>query len=166
MKSSTLRCSLGSIHWSGLKVPSVPSPRGIWPAILHGRSETSNFSTRLIPLLQASKRCHVSSTPHASGVSMPRPVTTTRLMHGTPSERRADRRSRYICSRKSGINAACDICAVTHASCRARPHRSSALRVFFQKFDGVAYCEDGFGGVVRYFATKLLLEGHDELDGI
>jgi hypothetical protein len=29
MKSSTLRCSFGSIQSSGLKLPSLPSPRGI-----------------------------------------------------------------------------------------------------------------------------------------
>ena len=44
MKSSTLRWSFGSIHWSGLKVPSVPSPRGITQAIWLARSETSKVS--------------------------------------------------------------------------------------------------------------------------
>ncbi len=37
MKSSTLRWSFGSIHWSGLKVPSLPSPRGTAQAIWLGK---------------------------------------------------------------------------------------------------------------------------------
>src|SRR6266849_5963718 len=41
MKSSTLRWSFGSIHWSGLKLPSEPSPRGITQAIRLERSATS-----------------------------------------------------------------------------------------------------------------------------
>ena len=44
MKSSTLRCSLGSIQSSGWNASSAP-PRGTCPAIWHGRSETSKFST-------------------------------------------------------------------------------------------------------------------------
>src|SRR5882757_6437273 len=77
MKSSTRRCSLGSTHWSGLKVPSEPSPRGTWHAILVGRSSTRNLVMGLAPDCPASRRDQVSSTPQASGVTRPRPVTTT-----------------------------------------------------------------------------------------
>src|SRR5690349_2469707 len=77
MKSSMRRCSLASTHWSGLKVPLVPSPRGTWQAILVGRSSTLNRVMGLAPECPANRRDQVSSTPQASGVTRPRPVTTT-----------------------------------------------------------------------------------------
>src|SRR5471032_3377527 len=77
MKSSMRLCSLASTHWSGLKLPSEPSPRGTWQAILVGRSSTLNLVMALAPDCPASRRDQVSSTPQASGVTRPRPVTTT-----------------------------------------------------------------------------------------
>src|ERR1700730_1718535 len=77
MKSSMRLCSLASTHWSGLKLPSEPSPRGTWQAILVGRSSTRNLVMALAPDCPASRRDQVSSTPQASGVTRPRPVTTT-----------------------------------------------------------------------------------------
>src|SRR3954466_12143142 len=77
MKSSMRLCSLASTHWSGLNVPSEPSPRGTWQAILVARSSTLNLVMALAPDCPASRRDQVSSTPHASGVTRPRPVTTT-----------------------------------------------------------------------------------------
>src|SRR5271157_4003308 len=79
MKSSTRRCSFGSIQSSGLN-PSGTFPRGTCAAIWQGRSETLKFSTRAAPDSLARSRRHVASTPQAIGVTMPRPVTTTRLM--------------------------------------------------------------------------------------
>ncbi len=80
MKSSTLRWSFGSIHWSGLKVAFDPSPRGIMQAIWQVKSDASKVSIFLAPLLPARIRVQVGSTPQPSGVTMPSPVTTTRLM--------------------------------------------------------------------------------------
>ena len=37
MKSSTLRCSFGSIHSSGLNLPSAQSPRGMLAGDLAGK---------------------------------------------------------------------------------------------------------------------------------
>src|SRR5215469_425775 len=51
-------------------------------------SETSNFSMRLMPLSPDSNRRHVCSVPHASGVTSPSPVTTTRLIADTPGQAR------------------------------------------------------------------------------
>ena len=45
-----------------------------------GRSETLKFSTLAAPDLLAMSRRHVGSTPQANGLTMPRPVTTTRFM--------------------------------------------------------------------------------------
>src|SRR5215471_2453816 len=45
-------------------------------------SETSKCSILLAPLSPASNRFQVGSTPHPSGVSIPKPVTTTRLILG------------------------------------------------------------------------------------
>src|SRR3954452_10022561 len=95
MKSSTLRWSFGSIHWSGLKVPSLPSPRGMMQAIRLVRSETSNVSILRAPLWPSRIRAQLGSTPQPSGVTMPSPVTTTRLICKTPARnRRAITRNR------------------------------------------------------------------------
>src|SRR5260370_1360294 len=49
------------------------------------RSETSNVSTFFAPLSLLRIRFQVGSTPQPSGDTMPRPVTTTRLISGTPA---------------------------------------------------------------------------------
>src|ERR1051326_8063057 len=49
-------------------------------AILHGRSETSKLSTLLAPLSPARRRRQLVSTPQPSGVTIPTPVMTTRLI--------------------------------------------------------------------------------------
>src|SRR5215470_11924504 len=53
-------------------------------AIRAGRSDTSKVSTLRAPLSPASNRFQVTSTPQPSGVTIPKPVTTTRLM-GPPA---------------------------------------------------------------------------------
>ena len=78
MKSSTLRCSLGSIQSSGLNLPSAWGPRGTKQPIWQVRSATSNSSMRRAPLLPASSRDQLGSTPDPSGVTRPSPVMTTR----------------------------------------------------------------------------------------
>src|SRR5436190_21191963 len=80
MKGSTLRLSFGSIHSSGSYLPSAFLPRGMTQAIWLARSSTGNSLTRMAPLLPASRFDQLVSTPQPSGVTMPRPVTTTRLM--------------------------------------------------------------------------------------
>src|SRR5580692_2309500 len=154
MKSSTLRWSFGSIHWSGLKVPSVPSPRGITQAMRLVRSETSNVSILRAPLSLLRIRFHVGSTPQPSGVTMPRPVTTTRLISSTPA-----RQSRPITRNRWTV--------------RPRPfrlhwlrERASAFRVLFEKFCGVADGQNRFRGIVRDFATEFFFKRHHQLDGI
>jgi len=52
-------------------------------AILAEMSDTSKVSTFLAPLSPLSRRAQVGSTPQASGVSIPIPVTTTRLITGS-----------------------------------------------------------------------------------
>ncbi len=51
-------------------------------AIRHGRSSTLICSIRLAPERPASSRSHVASRPHASGVTRPAPVMTTRRFMG------------------------------------------------------------------------------------
>src|SRR3982074_2863482 len=154
MKSSTLRWSLCSIHWSGLKEPLLPSPRGTTQAIRLVRSETSNVSIFLAPLSLLRMRFQVGSTPQPSGDTMPRPVTTTRLISSTPAHE-----SRPI-PRNRG--------AVRPRPVRLRQHRAgaSAFRVFFKKFCGVAYGQNRFRGIVGNFATEFFFKRHHELDGI
>src|SRR3984885_2525020 len=154
MKSSTLRWSFGSIHWSGLNVLSVPSPLGITQAIRLVRSETSNVSIFLAPLSLLRMRFQVGSTPQPSGDTMPRPVTTTRLISSTPAQdSRPTTRSRWT-ARPRPV--------------RLRQHRAraSAFRVLFEKFCGVADGQDRFRGVVGNFATEFFFKRHHQLDGI
>src|SRR5579872_1167022 len=82
MNSSILRCSLGATQSSALKRPSPPVPFGTWPAIFAGRSETSKLVMPRTPDSPAIRRFHTVSTPTPSGVTRPRPVTTTRLDDG------------------------------------------------------------------------------------
>src|SRR6185437_1000229 len=89
MNSSIRRCSLGSTHWSALKVPSVPSPLRTWQAILVARSSVRNLVMALAPDCPARRRAQVSSTPQASGVTRPRPVTTTLRIPLKTFERRS-----------------------------------------------------------------------------
>src|SRR5882762_4476750 len=154
MKSSTLRWSFGSIHWSGLKVPPVPSPRGITQAIRLVRSETSNVSIFRAPLSLLRMRFHVVSTPQPSGDTMPRPVTTTRLISSTPAhDWRPTTRNRWTARPRPG---------------RLRQHRAgaSAFRVLFKKFCGVADGQNRLRRVVGNFATEFFFKRHHELDGI
>src|SRR5580704_2911025 len=87
MKSSTLRWSFGSIHWSGLKVLALPSPRGTTQAIRLVRSETSNVSIFLAPLSLLRIRFQVGSTPQPRGDTMPRPVRLCQYRAGASALR-------------------------------------------------------------------------------
>src|SRR5258708_7583920 len=154
MKSSTLRWSFGSIHWLGSNVPSVPSPRGITQAIWLVRSETSNVSIFLAPLSLLRIRFQVGSTPQPSGDTMPRPVTTTRLISSTPAHNsRPTTRNRWT-ARPRPV--------------RLRQHRAgaSAFCVLFEKFCGVADRQNRFRGIVGNFATEFFFKRHHQLDGI
>src|SRR6185369_12528 len=53
----------------------------------------------------------------------------------------------------------------TRANNRMKPE-GSALRVLLKEFDRIAHGQNGLSCVVGYFATELLLESHDELDGV
>src|SRR5580704_2871888 len=154
MKSSTLRWSFGSIHWSGLKVPSLPSPRGITQAMRLVRSETSKVSIFRAPLSLLRMRFQVGSTPQPSGDTMPRPVTTLRLISSTPApDSRPTTRSRWTARPRP-------------VRLRQYRARASAFRVLFEKFCGVAHGQDGFRGVVGNFATELFFKRHHQLDRI
>src|ERR1700704_5291616 len=152
MKSSTLRWSFGSIHWSGLKEPSLPSPRGITQAIRLVRSDTSNVSIFLAPLSLLRIRFQVVSTPQPSGDTMPRPVTTTRLISSTPAH---DSRPTTKWTARPG--------PVRRCLCRAG---ASALRVFFEEFCGVADGQNRLRGIIRNFASEFFFKRHHKLDGI
>src|ERR1700736_5562991 len=143
MKSSTLRWSFGSIHWSGLNVPPLPSPRGITQATRLVRSETSNVSIFLAPLSLLRMRFQVDSTPQPSGDTMPRPVTTTPLISSTPPhDSRLTTRNRWTVYPRP----------VRFCQYRAG---ASALRVLFKEFRGVADGQNRLRGVVGNFATDL-----------
>src|SRR3954453_16496499 len=111
-------------------------------AILLVRSETSKPSIFLAPLSLLRMRVQLGSTPQPSGDTMPRPVTTTRLISSTPA-----RSSRSITRSRWTV--------------RPRPARlhwhhagASAFRVLFEEFGGVANGQNGFRGIVGDFATE------------
>src|SRR5262245_31392570 len=119
-------------------------------AIWQVMSETSKRSIRLAPLSPASKRRHVVSTPQPSGVTIPRPVTTTRLMgipglQTTSAVPRADpapgHRHHTRTSKDFG---------------RPDCFGQSALGIFLEEFDRIAHGENGLGRVVGNLATELL----------
>src|SRR3977135_1358879 len=154
MKCSTLLGSFGSIHGSGLNVPPVPSPRGITQAIRLVRSDTSKVSIFLAPLSLLRIRFQVGSMPQPNGDTMPRPVTTTRLISTPPTpDSRPTTRHRW---------------PVRPRTVRLRQHRAgaSAFRVLFKKFCGVADGQNRFRGIVGNFATEFFFKRHHELDGI
>src|SRR5260370_27901926 len=154
MKSSTLRWSFGSIHWSGLKVPSLPSPRGTMQAIRLVRSETSKVSIFLAPLWLSRMRLQVGSTPQPSGDTMPRPATTTRLICTTPTrDSRPIKRNRWT---------------VRPRPVRLRQHRAeaSAFRGLFNKFFGGTDRQNRLRGIVRHLGTQFFFKRHHQLDGI
>src|SRR3984957_2537384 len=154
MKSSTLRWSFGSIHWLGSNVPPVPSPRGITQAIWLVRSETSNVSIFLAPLSLLRIRFHVVSTPQPSGDTMPRPVTTTRLISITPAHH----------SRPTTINRR----TALPRSARLRQYRAgaSAFRVLFEKFCRVADGQNRLRSIIGNSTPKFFFKRHYELDGV
>src|SRR6056297_456683 len=142
MKRSTLRRSFALTQLSGLKVPSEPSPSGISQAIRAGRWLASKCPMRAAPDRPARRRDHVSSTPQASGDSIPSPVTTTRLMTiSAPCHRETPRR----------------------AVSRPRVANPSARRLLGNELHGIAEGLDALGSVVRDFDPELFLEGHHEL---
>src|SRR6476469_3690055 len=118
------------------------------------RSETSNLSIFLAPLSLLRMRFQVGSTPQPSGDTMPRPVTTTRLISTTPAhDSRPTTRNRWTVRRGPG---------------RLRQHRAgaSAFRVLFKKFCGVTDGQNRLRGGVWNFATEFFFKRHHELDGI
>src|SRR6185312_3544947 len=58
-------------------------------AIWQATSETLKRSIRFAPLSPLIRRCHVGSTPQPSGVTIPIPVITTRLIAGLRRKSRA-----------------------------------------------------------------------------
>src|SRR3954452_4763861 len=123
-------------------------------AILLVRSETSNVSIFFAPLSLLRMRVQVGSTPQPSGDTMPRPVTTTRLIFSTPARHsRPTKRNRWS-ARPLPLR-------LRHDRARA-----SALGVFFQEFCGVTDGQDRLRGIVGNLTTKFFFKRHHELDGI
>src|SRR5919107_1580788 len=112
-------------------------------AILACRSSTSNRSMREAPLFPARMLDHVASTLAPSGVTIPRPVTTTRLIK--PPVAGKPRRPALPSIRDPGTRSG---------------------RGLGQELHGVSNRQDGLGGIVGNLAAELFLEGHDKLDRV
>src|SRR6185369_16392692 len=123
------------------------------PAILHAMSETSNVSIFFAPLSPLSSRVQVASTPQPSGVSIPIPVTTTRLMAGS---------ERIYCHRRTANGPK----PLTGEATEQLRRTHSAFGVLFKKFDRVANGQNGFSGIVGDLAAKFFFKGHDEFDSV
>src|SRR4051812_14119935 len=115
-----------------------------------------------MPLLPAMRLVQVVSTSPPSGVTSPRPVTTTRriqsLLAGT-GERLPDMGRRRPFVDRPGRGA-----VLQNSTRRARRAGSGLVRLDI--VDGVADRPDLLGGIVRNLDAELLLEGHDELDDV
>src|SRR5512132_1012896 len=137
MKVSIRRCSLGGTQSSALKPPSAVSPGGTWPAILAGRSETSNDWIARIPHRPAIRRSQFTPTPQPSGDTSPMPVTTTRLIPYSRDDR-------------------------AQTSVGGQPLADRILDVV----DGILHGENLLRGLVGYLDPEFFLERHHQLDGI
>src|SRR4030095_16074021 len=97
-------------------------------------------------------RRQVPSTPHARGVPMPSPVTTTRLICRSSVEG-TEHQAATLCH------------ALGWGDARRRPGavwqwQGSAFCVLLEEFHGIADGQDGLRGIIGNFAAELLLEGH------
>src|SRR4026208_1466183 len=133
------------------------------------------------PLSPASRRFHVASPPQPSGVTIPSPVTTTRLIPvpcysllAPASQEQTNRafentESLYLGSEPRNRHGAS---TGTVARCSAPSEHlnvvrtSLALCVFFEELDCIADGQDRLGGVVGDFASELFLERHHQFDGV
>src|SRR5579859_2205437 len=140
MKSSMRRRSLvvTMLSTSNLCGSSVPS--GIMPAILAGRSETSKCSMARSPETPLVRRSQLALWPMPSGVTMPRPVTTTRLMRSLDSALSKKRRR----------------------AARAAARRPYRLRMRLDEVDRILDGQDLLGGIVGNLTTEFFFEGHDQ----
>src|SRR4051794_23232344 len=109
-----------------------------------------------MPLLPAIRFCQVVSTSPPSGVTNPRPVTTTRRII---SLRQCPQNKRPPDCVREAVRAV--IQSIASGSKRTR----SAL-VLIDIFDRVADGRDLFRGIVRNLDAELFLEGHDQLDDV
>src|SRR5689334_13840219 len=96
----------------------------------------------------------VVSTSPPSGVTSPRPVTTTRRMFSTPSALPKQTASRSVRE------------AVRSRLRKAAGQRNRSALVLVDIVDRVADRRNFLGGIVRDFDPELLLEGHDQLDDV
>src|SRR5581483_11236619 len=128
----------------------------------------------------ASSRCHVGSTPQPRGETIPRPVTTTRLIWigsgpGSPPWRWPPTEQRLLgCSVRPLQRAAPGKMqrgrvypapharqAVSRLRCRSR------LRAgLLEKAHRIAHGDYRLRGIVGNFDAELLLEGHHQFDRI
>src|SRR5215813_11717497 len=122
-------------------------------AILQAMSETSKVSIFFAPLSPLSSRVQVASTPQPSGVSIPIPVMTTRLMAGS---------EHTYCRHCAAGSAKPLTCEAIHQARRTH----SAFRVLFKKFNRVANGQNGFSGIVGNLAAEFFFKGHHELDRV
>src|SRR6187399_1160408 len=122
-------------------------------AILQAISDTSKVSIFFAPLSPLRSRAQVASTPQPSGVSIPIPVMTTRLMAG--SERIYCRH----CATRSPK-------PLTSKTNEQLPRARSAFGVLFKKFNRVANGQNGFSGIVGDLAAKFFFKGHNELNRV
>src|SRR5262245_14993227 len=100
-------------------------------------SSTLKCATLRAPDLPSRMRDQVSSTPQASGVTIPSPVTTTRRM--------------YIDAQMAS---------------KAAARRALSSRLLFDELDRIADSHDRLGRVVRNFDVEFLFERHDELNSV
>ena len=112
-------------------------------------------SMRRAPLLPASSRDQVASTPQPSGVTRPSPVMTTRRMHADP---------RTFCDGSVGRRR--DAVAEHRRRRSDAAERQAALACFSRNLTASPTVWIVLGGIVGNLAAELLLERHDQLDGV
>src|SRR5689334_20923474 len=154
MKGSTCRWILWSTRRDGSK-PYSWSAGFTSHAMRHFWSLASNFVIGPAPLFEARMFFHVVSTSPPSGVTSPRPVTTTRRISVTPFCLQNKRLPDWV--REA-------VCAAFRR--KRKKWRTRSALVLVDIVDRVANGRDLLGCVVGNFHPELFLESHDELDDV
>src|SRR5690554_3742338 len=111
-----------------------------------------------IPLRPARMPAQLEATSSPSGVSMPRPVTTTRLRNMAQPSSFSKNQQKLVKKNRT-----------TNAwMCGFQLYRTAAtlLRVRVNVVDGFLYSGDLLGFFVRNFSLEFFFQSHDQLNGV
>src|SRR4051812_24205104 len=153
MNGSTCRCVLWSTRFAGSK-PYSWSAGFTSQAMRHFWSLASKWVIGPAPLFDARMFFQVVSTSAPSGVTRPRPVTTTRRIFSIFS------------SKTNGLPIGSGSRSCRHTALLGGSQRTRSALVLVDIVDRVVNGRDLLRGVVRNLDSELFLESHHQLDDV